>query len=99
IWVNIPGEGYVGVGEVLEPAVAIDDFTVTDDRGKRLRLLDLPVKAAKMPIGMDDIERAEFLVRVKWLKTVPRTKLSRRRDFSATKIPSPNRKPPSGITR
>ena len=81
VWVNIPGEGYVGVGEVLEPAVAIDEFMVTDERGKELRLLDLPVKAFGMPIGMDDIEKAEFLVRINWLKTVRRDEAIKEKGF------------------
>ncbi len=81
IWVNIPGEGYVGVGEVLEPMVVIDDFKVTDDHGKILHLLDLPVKAAGMRIGMDDIEKAEFLARVRWVKTVRRDQAIKEKGF------------------
>ena len=71
IWVNVPGVGYVGVGEVLEPAVPIDEFLVMDGQGKRVALCSLPVKAARSKKGADDLEKAEYVVRVKWLKTVP----------------------------
>jgi hypothetical protein len=70
IWVNVPGEGYVGVGEVADTATVIDDFRVTDDQGKQVNITALPVKAAKGRKAADDPERAEFFVRVKWLKTV-----------------------------
>lgn len=71
IWANVPGTGYVGVGEVLEPAVSVDDFLVEEESGIRVPLQSLPVAAAKMWRYADDPEKAEYLVRVKWLKTVP----------------------------
>ena len=81
IWVNIPGEGYVGVGKVLEPAVVVDEFMVTDNSDSKVRLLDLPTKTSRMRIGMDDIEKAEFLVRVTWLKTVRRDQAIKEKGF------------------
>lgn len=71
IWANIPGTGYVGVGEVLETAVPIDDFMVEDESGRKVPIQSLPLKAAKMWRHADDPEKAEYLVRVKWLETVP----------------------------
>jgi len=71
LWVNVPGTGYVGVGEVLEEMVSADEFMVTDDTGAEVRLIDLPVKAANMQKASDEPEKAEYLVRMKWLKTVP----------------------------
>jgi hypothetical protein len=71
IWVNVPGVGYVGVGEVLESAVSIDDFRVKDSSGKSVPLRNLPVKAAGFTTAAENEEVAEYLVRVKWQKTVP----------------------------
>ena len=72
VWVNVPGPtGYVGVGVVEEAAVPIDEFQVHDGAGGEAPLLNLDVKAAKLVRQADDPEHAEWLVRVKWLATVP----------------------------
>jgi len=71
LWVNVPATGYVGVGEVLEEAVPVDNFLVTDETGRQVRLVDLPVKAADMPREAVDPDKASYLVRMNWLKTVP----------------------------
>lgn len=71
IFVHIPGEGYVGVGEVEAPSVPVRDFVVQMD-GQRIPILDAGVPAPRMGETADDPERSEYLVRVKWLKTVPR---------------------------
>jgi len=72
IWVNVPGPtGYVGVGVVEAEAVPIDDFTVRDENGTEVPLVSLDTKAAKLTRFSEDPEHAEWLVRVKWLKTVP----------------------------
>ena len=70
IWANIPGTGYVGVGEVLEPAIPVDDFNVTDESGQQVPIQSLPIAAARMGRYADDPEKAEFLVRINWLTTV-----------------------------
>lgn len=70
IWAKVPGTGYVGVGEVLEPAVPVDDFMVEDESGNRVPIQSLSTAAAKMWRYADDPEKAEYMVRVKWLKTV-----------------------------
>jgi hypothetical protein len=57
--------------KVLEEVVPIEDFMVTDETGRQVRLVDLPVKAAAMPTSIGDPEKAGYLVRMKWLKTVP----------------------------
>jgi hypothetical protein len=71
IWVNIPGEGYVGVGEVLENAVPVDEFWAMDSVGNKQPIVMLSEKARGMRKAADNPETAEYLVRVKWLKTVP----------------------------
>lgn len=81
IWVNIPGKGYVGVGEVTEERKPIDDFMVKDGNGKAVPLASLSAKAAKYPKAKDDPEKAEYLVRVKWLKTVHEGQAIKERGF------------------
>ena len=76
IWVNIPQTGYVGVGIVEEPAVMAKDFMVKIERG------EIPITEA--PLALDeqakknylikyaeDEEKAEYFVRVKWLRNFP----------------------------
>lgn len=70
VWVNVPGGvGYVGVGIVEEPSVKVDKFLVDGPDGKRVPILDMPLKG-NMSNNCDDPLNAEYLVRVRWLKTV-----------------------------
>ena len=72
VWVNIPGGvGYVGVGEVVDSVVPIDEFMVDDGRGKQVPITSLPLKAAKHAAMSTNPEKAEHFVRIKWRKTVP----------------------------
>jgi hypothetical protein len=73
VFVCIPGgTGYVGVGEVVAAAVPIRDFKVEVD-GVKVPLLSAPgFRATTMGEFADDAERAERVVAIKWLKTVPR---------------------------
>jgi len=80
IWVNMPAIGYVGVGKVVSEAVPIDGFTV-DDAGKQVAITSLPIKAAKLATHANDPEKAEHMVRVKWIKTVPATDAIREKGF------------------
>jgi len=71
VWVNVPGRGFVGVAEVLEERVAVDDFLV-EHNGEQIKLLDVPGLAmGNSETFAADPERAEYLVRVKWLHSVP----------------------------
>lgn len=70
IWVNVPGHGYVGVGEVAEGMQPIDHFMVTDESGNAVRLVDVSTPAAQLRRLADNPEMADYLVRVRWLKTV-----------------------------
>jgi hypothetical protein len=72
VFVCIPGTGYVGIGEVVTPAVPINDFRVTVD-GAEVPLLSAPgFRSTDMGEFADDPERSERVVAVKWLKTVSR---------------------------
>jgi hypothetical protein len=56
VWALIPKVGYVGVGSVLEPVVPVRDSG----------LLDLDLEAPAMDRALDDPERCEYVVRVRW---------------------------------
>ena len=68
IWAAIPGTGYVGVGEVVEPAVAVNDFEVDLD-GDSVPILQAPLEASQMDEDADDPEQSEYLARVRWVDT------------------------------
>ena len=71
VWVNIPGTGYVGVGIVESPKQAIDEFKVTDGRGVSVPISTLPLEINKTVKRSEDADNAEYLVGVKWVKTLP----------------------------
>ena len=69
VWVNIPHTGYVGVGTVLESVQQAKDV-VFEVNGKRIRMEELPLEGEYFH-HKDDPELAEYIVKVKWDKTVP----------------------------
>lgn len=71
VFVNIPGTGYVGVGKVTEEVVPVNDFMV-DINGNPTPILDAPLQAKEMDRGVGDLEKSEYLVRVEWIKILPR---------------------------
>lgn len=68
IWVNIPQTGFVGVGIVEEPAMPAKDIQFFVN-GEKKTLAELPVKGKYLE-NSDDPEKAEYMVKVRWLKTV-----------------------------
>lgn len=86
MWYNsVTGTGYVGVGKTVESAIPVDDFVVQDESGQQVAIQSLPIAAAKMTSYADDPERAEYLVRVKWLKKVPIDKAIKEKGFFGNK--------------
>lgn len=83
VWVNIPGTGYVGVGIVEEAVVPIDEFLVKDANGQNVPITAVPgLKITKKsPPVTDNPEKGEYLVRVKWLKTVDEAHAIKERGF------------------
>jgi len=71
VWAAIPGTGYVGMGEVIAPAVAIRDFEVEVD-GVTVPILQAPLEASNMGEDADDPEQSEYLARVRWIDARPR---------------------------
>ena len=66
VFAAIPGTGYVGVGEVINEAVRINDFLVEDD-GQHLPILRADLKAPNMAEDAESDELSEYLARIKWI--------------------------------
>ncbi len=68
VWVNIPHIGYVGVGIVVEKVTQAKDviFFVNDEQ----KTFDQIDTEGDYLCNADDIEKAEYVVRVDWVKTV-----------------------------
>lgn len=77
------GHGYVGFGEVISEAVMARDFLVD---GKPI--LECDLAAPEMDCHKDDPDNAEWVVGVKWLKTLSLEDavLGRRPYFSSTHV-------------
>jgi hypothetical protein len=72
VFVHIPGEGFVGAGEVVESAQPVSDFTITVDGVEMPILADPDLAATNMAHNAGDPENDEYVVRVRWLKAHPR---------------------------
>lgn len=70
IWVNIPKTGYVGVGEVSGYATAAAEFKVNTPQGEQL-FMDVATEGIYHREFIDDPQKSEYFVAVKWIKTVP----------------------------
>jgi hypothetical protein len=71
IFVHIPSVGYVGVGWVQEEAVPLSEFTVTENGAAR-PILELPLSAPRADLHIGEPDKEEHLVRVDWIRTLPR---------------------------
>jgi hypothetical protein len=81
VWVNVPGTGYVGVGRVEQPVVPIEEFLVDKD-GRPVPITSLAnLKISRARKSTEDVEKAEYVVRVKWHKTVPESQAVKERGF------------------
>ncbi len=69
VWVNVPGQGYVGVGTVLGQSVRANQFQVEVD-GVQQPFLDV-AQANYHQQYVDDEEKSEYFVPVEWLSTKP----------------------------
>ena len=76
VWVNIPRTGYVGVGIVEETATIAKDFKVAVNN-KMVPILNAPLelnekdKEGFLKKYANNEERAEYFVRVRWIKDFP----------------------------
>lgn len=79
VWVNIPHTGYVGVGIVQEPAVPAKAARFLID-GCEKSLTDLNLKGKYLE-NSDDPDKAEYMVKIRWCKTVPASKAVKETGF------------------
>ena len=70
VWVNIPQQGYVGVGLVRQTSTAINEFSVQVD-GVNRPILELLEHAAEYKVDADDKDLCEYFVGIDWLDSVP----------------------------
>lgn len=70
IWVNVPGEGYVGVGRVTGQRQRITEFEVDSDKGRR-PVLEVLSNAEEYRPYEGDPDKVEYFVRVRWIDTKP----------------------------
>ena len=69
VWVNIPNTGYVGVGIVEEPALPANEIRFMVD-GREQSVSELALKGKYLK-DAGDADKAEYMVKVRWLKTLP----------------------------
>lgn len=69
VWVKIPGQGFVGVGQVTESVQAAKDFEVETPAGRK-PVVEVLQTAAYLNQHADDPEMSEYFVRVEWADTV-----------------------------
>lgn len=71
VFVNLPGHGYVGIGEVSGTAQPARDFKVAVD-GELRPITEVPLIATAIPdLATKSDEETEWFVPVTWTKTVP----------------------------
>jgi hypothetical protein len=70
VWVKAPGYGFVGVGEVTGPREPITDFRI-EVSGEERAAAEVLKSASYHREFIDDLERMEYFVPVKWLHSVP----------------------------
>lgn len=98
VWVHVPGRGYVGVGIVEAPSVPVEDFRVDLD-GTETPILSAPLNAPAMGAHVGDEELDEYLVRIKWLATVPLDKAVWEKGFFANQNTACQLRRPEVIAR
>lgn len=69
VWVNIPQQGYVGVGRVTGSAIRASEFKVNVD-GVERSLLDVAQSNYHRQFN-DDEEKSEYFVPIEWIGTKP----------------------------
>lgn len=70
VWVNVPHVGYVGVGRVTEEVQIARDVQFQSKKGKEIGFQELETEGTYL-YSPDDDEKAEYVVKVAWDKTVP----------------------------
>jgi hypothetical protein len=69
IWVKNPEYGYIGVGKVLDTMHKANEVKFELD-GKQGTIYDLPHEGKFGEENINDDDKAEYIIKVEWLKTV-----------------------------
>lgn len=67
VWVNSPGDGYVGVGLVMSEPMPMKDFTISTDAGE-VAATDILKLGNYHRDHIDDMELCEYFLPIKWLE-------------------------------
>lgn len=70
VWVKVPGTGFVGVGRVTGRSQSAKTFTLPTANGEK-PVLEVAKRATYLREFVDDPERCEYFVPMRWLQTVP----------------------------
>lgn len=70
VWVKIPGAGFVGVAKVLGRVEPASTFKVNTPNGVK-PVLEVAKRAGYHRQFVDDLEKCEYFVPVKWVQTFP----------------------------
>jgi hypothetical protein len=81
VWVNIPGNGYVGVGVVTGTKTRVDKLKIRGRSGETVPILEANTRAKDMGRDMSDPELAEYMVPVRWVHTVGLSEAVREKGF------------------
>jgi len=81
IWVNVPGQGYVGVGRVTQEKVPVTEFLVADEHGGQRPICEVELNAPDMCDTDRPRDEWEYLVGVDWIETVPVGEAIREKGF------------------
>jgi hypothetical protein len=71
VFCMIPKSGYVAIGTVVETAKPIKDVMFTIE-GEEKNIAELQMVAPNMLHDLDDLEKCEHVVKVEWIKYVPK---------------------------
>ncbi|MEM5018229.1 DUF91 domain-containing protein [Metabacillus indicus] len=69
VFCMIPKSGYVGIGTVIDTVKPIKDVTFEVNQ-TNVKMSDLNLKATNMFHDVEDLEKCEYVVKVKWLANV-----------------------------
>jgi len=70
VWVKVPGSGFVGVGRATGRRQPAKTFTVKTSKGE-FPVLEVAKRGHYMREALDDLERCEYFVPMRWLQSVP----------------------------
>lgn len=73
VFCMIPKHGYVGIGKVIEESKPLKEVEIEIEEEQK-KLFELPLKASNMGHDLEDYDFCEHVVRIEWIKTVPKDK-------------------------